>query len=62
VEKLRSVNLANRGVLFVVFPATPAHKEWQMKLSRISGSLRRLSEETFSFLDKIPGIIYFGLA
>ncbi|USS40458.1 hypothetical protein NF865_09160 [Thermococcus aggregans] len=61
IEKLRSTDYTNKAILFVVFPATHNHKNWQMHLRKISGSLKDIRYREFKFKNKVPGVIYFGL-
>ncbi|MDP2916616.1 MAG: hypothetical protein Q8O16_01650, partial [Dehalococcoidia bacterium] len=61
INKLKSANQTNRAVLFVVFPITIDNKKWEAQLQRISGLLKHIKRDSFKFLGKIPGVLYFGL-
>ena len=61
IEKLSSVTYPKKAVLFVVFPIIHDNEDWQTQLQRISRLLRKVEYLQFNFLNKIPGVIYFGL-
>lgn len=61
IEKLRNIPVANKGVLFIVFPIKHANEYWQTQLERINKHLTKLRHAEFSFKQKAPGVIYFGL-
>ncbi|MCZ7356976.1 MAG: hypothetical protein O8C66_16055 [Candidatus Methanoperedens sp.] len=61
IEKLKSMDYANKAILFVVFPITHDNENWQIQLQRISTSVREISYINFNFEAEIPGVIYFCL-
>lgn len=60
IDKLRSVAIANKAVLFIVFPATHGHRNWQGHLRKITSLLVNVKFKEFRFRNGIPGIAYFG--
>jgi len=61
IEKLKHVSYDNKAILFIAFPTTHRHKNWQTHLQKISILLRRIEFKEFKFGNGIPGVIYFGL-
>ncbi|MEM2130119.1 MAG: hypothetical protein QXZ70_05935 [Candidatus Bathyarchaeia archaeon] len=59
IEKLKKSNCANKAVLFVTFPATHNHKNWQSHLRKIP--LKEIKFREFKFRNGVLGVIYFGL-
>ena len=60
IKKLRSTDYINKAILFVVFPVTHDHENWQTHLQKISKSLKDVKHREFKFKNKVPGVIYFG--
>jgi len=60
IQKLKLTNYTNKAILFIVFPATHDHENWQVHLQKISALLKEIKFEEFKFKDEIPGVIYFG--
>ena len=62
IGKLESTAYANKAILFIAFPIKHDDKNWQRQLNRISTLLRKVKHAEFYFGNRIPGVIYFGLA
>ncbi len=60
IEKLGSIDLPNKAVLFIVFPAAQDLEGWQYHLSKVRSRLRSIRFREFHFNNGLPGVIYFG--
>jgi len=61
IENLKSSNIKNKAILFVVFPVSDEVEKWKELLIRITSLLKRIEYMPFVFKNGIPGITYFGL-
>lgn len=61
IEKLKSLQLQNKAVLFIVFPILHDNQNWAIQFKRISAHLQRINHVQFYFKNNIPGVIYLGL-
>ena len=60
INNLKSSSFFRKGVLFIVFPSEHKNVNWQIHLNKIKKFLNKIEYIQFMFLNKIPGIIYFG--
>ena len=61
IENLKSSNIKNKAILFVVFPVSDEVEYWKELLIRITSLLEKIEYMAFMFKNGIPGITYFGL-
>jgi hypothetical protein len=62
IEKLKKTSsYSNKAILFIVFPATHNHENWQIHLQKIQEKLKKIRFKEIKFGNNIPGVIYFGL-
>ncbi|MGA3015192.1 MAG: hypothetical protein ABSD71_14285 [Bacteroidales bacterium] len=60
IEKLKSLDIHDKFVVFVVFPIEHLNPYWQTQLQRIISKLTEIKLKEFHFLSKVPGVIYIG--
>jgi hypothetical protein len=62
IDKLRRMDIQNKGVIFIAFPLSPENKEWAKLQKRITAQLTEIKPMPFSFKrGQAKGVLYFGL-